>query len=142
MTRFCAAIDAGADELKANRLGSEDRDSVQPRPKVFRDANREAVEALRRYANRWVPREARPRLQITDTRGRRPSSNDAKRKHGGRDQGGCDSSDDCRIVGPSTMVRQRSRMSSEPADFSGAATVKRGLWMQPDSYGEARSCAG
>ena len=94
------AIDTGADEFEAERLGGQDRDSVHPRPNVFRDAQREVVVAIRGYANRWVPREARPRLQITDARGRRPARNDAERKNSGRDQGDCDSSGDGRMIDP------------------------------------------
>jgi hypothetical protein len=102
-TRVCAAIDAGADELKAKCLFSEDLDPVHPRWNVFRDAQRVDV-AVRRYANRWMPYGASPGFQITDARGRRPSSYNAEREHGGRDRGGCDSSDDCRIVDPHTLV--------------------------------------
>jgi hypothetical protein len=86
-------IDARADELEAKRLGGKDRDSVHPRRNVFRDAQRVDV-AVRRYADGWVPRGARPGLQITDARRRRPASSDAERKHGGRDRQSCDSSDD------------------------------------------------
>jgi capsular polysaccharide biosynthesis protein len=53
---------------------------------------------MRRYANRWVPRQARPRLQISDARGRRPSSNNAERTQGRRDQGSRDPSDDGRMI--------------------------------------------
>jgi hypothetical protein len=72
-TRFCAAIDAGAGDLEAKRLGSQDCDSVHPRRNVFCDAQREVVVAARRYANRRVPLLARPRLQVTDSSGRRPT---------------------------------------------------------------------
>jgi hypothetical protein len=73
---------------------------------MLRDACPGGV-AVRRYANRWIPREARPRLQITDTRGRRPSSNDTERKHGGRDQGDCDPSDDGLKIAPGFGERKR-----------------------------------
>jgi hypothetical protein len=103
--------------LEAKRPGSQDRDSVRPRPNVFRDAQREVAVAIRRYANRWVPRLVRPGLQITDARCRRPRSNNTERKHGGRGQGGCDSGADGRIVGALTLVGQCSGIS--PENFQG-----------------------
>jgi hypothetical protein len=53
-----------------------------------------------RYANGWVPWEARPRLQITDACGRRPTGKDAERKYCGDDQGSSDPSDDGLEVAP------------------------------------------
>jgi len=62
---------------------------------------------MRRYANRRVPREAHPRLHVTHTRGRRPSSNDAERKHSGDGQRNCDSSDDGQRIDPNARKSVR-----------------------------------